>query len=82
MLDGMDQQKFSMPRAKRLNGTAEYGKSWKSNVHVVGAIVWGIAEIYFLLPMDIPKDSSMECTLLRPCLGFGQRFSQRHVPRL
>eukprot|EP00438_Fugacium_kawagutii_P022434 Skav232861 [mRNA] locus=scaffold2451:157983:160619:+ [translate_table: standard] len=74
MLDGMDQQKFAFPRARRLQGTSEYGKAWKANVHVVGCILWGIAELYFLLPMDIAKDSSMECTLLARALDLAKTY--------
>ncbi len=74
MLDGMDQQKFSMPRARKLQGTADYGKAWKANCHVVGCILWGIAEIYFLMPMDIAKDSSMECTLVGRALDLAKKF--------
>ena len=68
MLDGMDQQKFSIPRARRLCGTSEYGKAWKTNVHLVGAVVWGVEEQYYIMPMDVPKDSSMQCTILAKAL--------------
>ena len=68
MIDGMDQQKFSMPRARRLQGASEYGKAWKTNVHVTGVVIWGVEEQYYLLPMDLPKSSSMECTILAKAL--------------
>lgn len=74
MLDGMDQAKFSMPRARKLQGTSDYGKAWKANCHVVGCILWGIAEIYFLLPMDSAKDSSMQCTLVGRALDLAKKF--------
>ena len=71
-MDGMDQAKFCIPRAKRLCGTSEYGKCWKPNVHVVGSIVYGVVGIYFLLPMDNPKDSNMQSTLLSRSLDIAR----------
>lgn len=72
MVDGMDQQKFCLPRAKRLCGTSEYGKCWKPNVHVTGAILFGVCDFFFLLPMDNAKDSSMQCSVLSRVLDVGR----------
>lgn len=76
-IDGMDQQKFNMPRARRLCGTADYGKSWKANVHVIGVILWGIAELYFLQEMDRAKDASMQCTVLARALDLAKQYLQK-----
>lgn len=86
MIDGMDQQKFAIPRSRRLNGASDYGKSWKSLAHVVGVVAWGVAEIYFLMKHDCKKDASMQATVTSRALdivndivtGYGPGFQ---VPR-
>ena len=82
MLDGMDQAKFAMPRAKRLCGTSDYGKVWKPNVHLVGGILWGVCEYYYLLPMDCAKDSSMQATLLGRSLDVAREKLQLLEPTM
>ena len=82
MVDGMDQQKFSIPRAKRLCGTSEYGKCWKPNVHVTGAILFGVCEMYFLLPMDNAKDASMQCSVVSRALDVSRAKLQESDPNM
>ena len=48
-LDGMDQAKFSLPRLKRLVGTSMLSKIWRPNIHVVGCVVFGMVECYYLM---------------------------------
>ena len=67
-LDGMDQAKFSLPRLKRLVGTSMLSKIWRPNIHVVGCVVFGMVECYYLMPPDCPKNASMNCTVLSKVL--------------
>ena len=64
MLDGMDQAKFALPRVTRLQGTSLLAKSWRPSVHMTGVIIWGLLEMYVIMPPDCPKDSNMNSTVV------------------
>ena len=49
-IDGMDQAKFRVPR--NLKSSALLGKLWRPQLHVVGVIIHGHIEAYFLLDPD------------------------------
>lgn len=74
MIDGMDQSKFSLPRHGRMVGTADFSKLWRPAIHVVGVLVWGLWEMYFLMEADCPKDSSMNCTLVSRALDLTKQL--------
>jgi Flp pilus assembly protein TadB len=61
-MDGMDQAKFRCPR--NLASSAELAAAWRPQLHVVGAIVHGHLEAYFVMDNDQPKDSNMNSTVL------------------
>ena len=64
MVDGMDQSKFALPRVARLQGTSLLAKTWRPTVHVTGVVVWGLFELYVIMPPDCPKDSNMNSTIV------------------
>lgn len=77
-IDGMDQAKFRCPR--NLASSAEFEACWRPQLHVVGAIIHGHMECYFLMNADQPKDSNMNATVICRCLDIlcdklGPQFS-------
>ena len=62
MLPLPHEAKFRCPR--NLEATKEFSKCWRPHIHVVGVIVAGVVEAYFLLDPTLPSDSNMECTLI------------------
>ena len=61
-LDGMDQAKFMIPR--NTPSTKAHEGLWKPQLHLVGVIVHGIAEMYFGMDTDIVKGSVTQITIL------------------
>ena len=61
-VDGMDQAKFKVPR--NMASSKLWESAWRPQLHVVGVIVWGWLEIYFIMDPDMKKDSNMECTVI------------------
>ena len=61
-IDGMDQAKFRVPR--NLCSSAEFESLWRPQLHVVGTIVHGHLECYFIMDADMAKDSNMNCTVV------------------
>ena len=77
-IDGMDQAKFRCPR--NLASSAEFEACWRPQLHVVGTIIHGHMECYFLMNADQPKDSNMNATVICRCLDIlrdklGPQFS-------
>lgn len=77
-IDGMDQAKFKCPR--NLASSAEFESCWRPQLHVVGTIIHGHMECYFLMNADQPKDSNMNATVISRCLDIlrdklGPQFS-------
>ena len=62
VIDGMDQAKFKCPR--NLASSAELECLWRPQLHVVGAIVHGHVEAYYIMDADLAKDANMNCTVL------------------
>ena len=60
------QAKFKVPR--NLQSSAEWSSLKRPPLHVVLVIAWGYGEFYFIMPSHVPKDSSMECTLISKVL--------------
>ena len=60
------QAKFKVPR--NLQSSAEWSSLKRPPLHVVLVIAWGYGEFYFTMPSHVPKDSSMECTLISKVL--------------
>ena len=77
-IDGMDQAKFRCPR--NLASSAGFSNLWRPQLHVVGAIVWGHLECYFLMQPDQPKDANMECSILARCLDLAWAKIQKESP--
>ena len=61
-IDGMDQAKFRVPR--RLSMAKEFEKVWRPTLHMVGVVISGVLEAYYLLDCDLKADSNMEMTLI------------------
>ena len=61
-IDGMDQAKFKVPR--NLSSSKEFESCWRPQVHLVGLLVPGVAEMFFLVSVDTPADSNLTMTLL------------------
>ncbi|CAE7343604.1 unnamed protein product, partial [Symbiodinium necroappetens] len=61
-LDGADQSKTLLP--KGLDNNKFLSSLWRAQLHVMGALVHGVAEIYYLVSPDVMKDSSTEVSLL------------------
>ena len=60
-LDGMDQSKFKVPRFTTSSKDLDL---WRPNLHIVGCVVHGIADIYFASDTDTKKDSNAQQTIL------------------
>ncbi|CAK9001875.1 unnamed protein product [Durusdinium trenchii] len=60
-IDAADEAKFRVPRntssAKALEGL------WRPQLHLHGALFWGVAECYWILESDVPKDPGTEATI-------------------
>ena len=61
-MDGMDQAKFRVPR--RLSMAKEFEKVWRPTLHLVGVVISGVLEAFYLLDCDLKADSNMEMTLM------------------
>jgi hypothetical protein len=73
-IDGMDQAKFRVPR--NLASSAEFESLWRPTLHVVGCVVHGRLEAYFIMPSDVPKDANMNCTIISRVLDLVQEQMQ------
>ncbi|CAK9020941.1 Uncharacterized protein SCF082_LOCUS41764 [Durusdinium trenchii] len=61
-IDGLDQAKTRWPR--NLSSAKALSQLWRPNIHIVGFIAHGVCEGFLILDNDIPKDASMEMTVL------------------
>lgn len=66
-IDGMDQAKFKTPR--NLASSKEWDKLWRPQLHVVGCIVHGHLETYWIMGPEVRKDANMNCTIILKTLG-------------
>ena len=61
-IDGMDQAKFRCPR--NMESSKKWAGLWRPTLHMVGVLIEGVLEMYFVMDADVPKDSNCECTCL------------------
>ena len=62
MVDGMDQSKFLCPR--NVQSSKLWDSYWRPQLGFVGALVHGVAEIYFILDPCLQKSSSTTVEIL------------------
>jgi len=80
-IDGMDQAKFRLPG--KASWTKQFEKLFRPQQHLVGAIVAGLMEVYYLLPTDCAQDSNMQMTLITHTLDAVAeqiKHTGRHMP--
>ena len=76
-IDGMDQAKFKLPR--NISSAKALAGAWRPQLSVVGVIVHGLLEAYFLLEPDIHKDANMEATVISRVLDIIQeKYQEKH----
>ena len=73
-LDGMDQAKFRCPRALPAQSTKLFETCWRPTLHVVGVLISGVVEAFYVMDTDLPADSNMENHLIMRSLDIA-----RHV---
>ena len=61
-IDGMDQAKFRCPR--NLDSSKEFDSCWRPQLHVVGAVMPGALEAFYVMNMDVVADSNLTMTVL------------------
>eukprot|EP00959_Pyramimonas_sp_CCMP1952_P207417 4339018-Pyramimonas_sp.AAC.1 len=61
-IDGMDQSKFKVPR--NVESAKMWSSSWRPTLHVVGVVVEGLMECFYIMPPDEQKGSDMEATIV------------------
>ena len=71
-LDGMDQSKFRCPR--NVASTKAHDNLWRPQIHVVGCIIYGVAEVFFATDTDIKKNSDTQQTILSRCLDIASEI--------
>ena len=60
--------KYRCPR--NLGMSKEFAGAFRPSLHLVGAVVHGVAEFYFICQPDIPKGASTNLTILCKILSF------------
>ena len=79
-IDGMDQAKFRCQG--NLANSAEFSTLWRPQLHVVGVLVPGHYEGYFLMGSDTAKDANMNCTLISRVLDLvKEKLGDAAMPR-
>ena len=58
--DGADQAKFRLPRNFQM--TKVWDSAWRPQLHVVGNMVSGALEAFYVTDLDIAKDANLACT--------------------
>ena len=61
-VDGVDQAKFRIPR--NLASSKEFQAIWRPQHHIVGSIAHGWVECYWLMDVDVPKDTNTIITII------------------
>ena len=61
-IDGLDQAKGRCPR--NLENSKQWSALWRPQLHIVGVMVEGLFEQYYVMDQDVRNDSAMECTVL------------------
>ncbi len=62
IIDGMDQQKTTVPHFLNLSKTAS--ASWRLRTHLTGVILHGIESFAFFDVFEFPNDSNLTCNIL------------------
>ena len=70
-IDGLDQAKGRCPR--NLENSKRWSELWRPQLHIVGCVVEGLFETYWVMDADVRKDSGMECTCLSLAIGRAQQ---------
>ena len=61
-IDGLDQAKGRCPR--NLENSKQRSVLWRPQLHIVGVMVEGLFEQYYVMDQDVRNDSAMECAVL------------------
>ncbi|CAL1166954.1 unnamed protein product [Cladocopium goreaui] len=61
-IDACDEAKFKCPR--NIANAKNLERLWRPQLHLHGSLIWGVAECYYVMEPDIPKDASTEATIL------------------
>lgn len=56
--------KFRIPRCADMFRSKEFEKCWRPQLHCVCVICHGVVECFFIMDGDLPKNSSMNITLI------------------
>jgi hypothetical protein len=79
-IDGMDQAKFKCPR--NLANSSQFSSLWRPQLHVVGVLVPGHLEAYFIMGSDLAKDANMNCTIISHVLDMvKEKLGDAAMPR-
>jgi hypothetical protein len=70
-VDGMDQAKFKCPR--NLESSKEWDNCWRPQLHLVGCLMPGLLEVFYVMDMDVPSDSNLTMTVLARTLEHAER---------
>ena len=79
-IDGLDQAKGRCPR--NLENSKQWSALWRPQLHIVGVVVEGLFEQYWVMDEDVRKDSNMECTVLSLALEKAQEVLAEKSLRL
>ena len=78
-IDGLDQAKGRCPR--NLESSKQWSTLWRPQLHIQGVVCEGLFEAYYVMDQDMPKNSSMECTILTLALMKAQELlAERKLP--
>ena len=70
-LDGMDRAKFRVPR--NLASNTQFEDLWRPQLSMIGAIIPGLVEAYFVLDADVPKDPNTNMTVISRMLEISSK---------
>ncbi len=79
-IDGLDQAKGRCPR--NLENSKQWSVLWRPQLHIVGVVVEGLFEQYWVMDQDVRKDSAMECTVLSLAIAKARALLAEKVLRL
>ena len=57
-MDGADQAEFKTPR--NISMSKDFQSLWRPQLHMIGCLVDGICDHYFMSDMDIVKDANLQ----------------------
>ena len=61
-IDGMDAAKFRCPR--NISAAKEFQSLWRPEMTLIGAILEGVQETYYLAEPDISKSADLHCSII------------------